>query len=105
MERIVPGHVPNGDARSATEQLIACMERLRGEVATGIESGRTVSEAIAEAADPRAAGPHPTLAQALEEYTSTTPPDADDMPTLARNLHRLNILATYRALDSSAGSK
>ena len=38
----------------------------------------------------------------LEEYTATAPRAADAMLALVRNLHRLNILATYRILETSA---
>jgi cyclase len=102
LETIVPGHGPMGDARSAIEWLIAYLERLRESVTTAFESGLTVDETIAQSTDPWATGLDPTLAHALEEYTATAPRAADAMLALVRNLHRLNILATYRILETSA---
>jgi cyclase len=101
LETIVPGHGPMGDARSAIEWLIVYLERLRNEVTTAFESGLTVDETLAESSDPWATGLDPTLAHTLEEYTATARHAADSMLMLVRNLHRLNILATYRILETS----
>jgi cyclase len=104
LQTIVPGHGPMGDARSAIEWLIAYLERLRDQVTAAFQSGQTVDEAIANSTDPWVAGLDSTLATALEEYTSTAPGAAHAMLALVRNLHRLNILATYRILETSAGA-
>jgi cyclase len=101
LQTIVPGHGPMGDAHAAIEWLIAYLERLRDEVRRSFESGRTADEAIARSTDPWAHGLDSALADAIEEYTPNTPGAADAMLALVRNLHRLNILATYRLLEAS----
>jgi hypothetical protein len=62
----------------------------------------TVDETLDQSTDPWATGLDPTLAHALEEYTAKAPRAADAMLALVQNLHRLNILATYRILETSA---
>jgi cyclase len=104
LQTIVPGHGPMGNGRSAIEWLIAYLERLRDEVTAALESGRTVDEAIARSTDPWAGGLDPTLARALEAYLPTAPHAAEAMLALDRNLHRLNILATYRSLEATAST-
>lgn len=93
---IVPGHGPSGDGHAAIDTLVAYLERLHDEVLGAVRAGRTLEETMAASTDPWAEGLDPVLSAALARYQ--VPQDAvrRGMLDLCRNLHRLNVLATYR---------
>ncbi|NUW41146.1 MBL fold metallo-hydrolase [Nonomuraea rhodomycinica] len=91
LETIIPGHGPAGDGHAAVDTLISYLERLHEEVDSAVRQGRTLEETMGACTDPWAERLDPALAAALG------PPAAQHaMLDLCRNLHRLNVLATYR---------
>ncbi|MGR6922432.1 MBL fold metallo-hydrolase [[Actinomadura] parvosata] len=96
LETIVPGHGPMGDARAAVDTLLGYLERLHDDVVASVEAGRTLEETYAACADPWAERLDPRLAAALGGYQVPREAAERGMLALCRDLHRLNILATYR---------
>ncbi|MGW4474548.1 MBL fold metallo-hydrolase [Nonomuraea sp. NPDC004354] len=96
LETIVPGHGPMGGGHAAIDTLIAYLERLHEEVLAAVRAGRPLDETMAACTNPWAERLDPALSAALATYQ--VPPDLarHAMLDLCRNLHRLNILATYR---------
>lgn len=87
---IVPGHGPMGEAGPAIDWLVGYLHDLSASVrqalAEGLDAGSTV-----------AASPIP------ERYSlPPQAPHAAELGDLVRHLHRLNVLATYRALQAEA---
>jgi cyclase len=103
LRTIVPGHGPMGDGHAAIDALAAYLERLHEEVAASVEAGRTLPETEAACTDPWADGLDPSLTAALAAYDVPQQLARDGLRGLCRNLHRLNILATYRIYEA-AGS-
>jgi len=93
---IVPGHGPLGDARAAIDALSGYLETLHEEVTTSVAAGRTLAETEAACTNPWAAGLSPALAEAMSGYPVPADAARQRMLDLCRNLHRLNVLATYR---------
>lgn len=93
---IVPGHGPMGDGPAAIDALVAYLERLHAEVTDSVAAGHTLEETIARCTDPWAGELDPTLVAALASYQIPQDQAVHGMRELCRNLHRLNILATYR---------
>ncbi|WP_214414666.1 MBL fold metallo-hydrolase [Sphaerisporangium fuscum] len=93
---IVPGHGPSGDGHAAIDDLIAYLERLHDEVLAAVRAGRTVEETMGACTDPWAEGLDPTLTAALARYQVPQDMARRGMLDLCRNLHRLNVLSTYR---------
>jgi len=85
-ERIVPGHGPMGAARPALENFIAYMREIHAHVRRAIDDGLDVDAAVA--AFPMSSLLHPPAGVA---------PDPN-MAAMAPHLHRLNVMAEYRAL-------
>jgi cyclase len=100
LQTIVPGHGPAGDGHTAIDTLISYLERLHEEVAASVKAGRTLSETEAACTDPWADHLDPALAEALATYHIPRDLAHKGMRELCRNLHRLNILATYRLYES-----
>ncbi|GAA2209626.1 MBL fold metallo-hydrolase [Nonomuraea monospora] len=96
LETIVPGHGPAGNGHAAIDALLAYLERLHDEVLAAVESGRTLEETTAACTDPWADGLDPVLTAALAAYRIPQDVVGRAMLDLCRNLHRLNVLATYR---------
>jgi cyclase len=96
LRTIVPGHGPLGDGQQAIDTLIAYLERLRDEVADCYAAGKTIEETEAACTDPWAGGLDPELAEAMAWYPIPAERARQGMLALCRNLHRLNILSTYR---------
>ncbi|MFI7221383.1 MBL fold metallo-hydrolase [Micromonospora maritima] len=98
---IVPGHGPMGDAGAAIDALSVYLERLDQEVAAAVQKGRSLEETMRACTDPWAQSLDPALVTALSAYH--LPPGAAEvgMRTLCQNLHRLNVLATYRLYGDS----
>lgn len=96
LETIVPGHGPMGDGRAAISTLGEYLARLDEEVAAAVAAGRTLEETMTACSDPWAGGLDPVLAGAMSRYPVPAAAAQQGMLALCRNLHRLNILATYR---------
>jgi len=87
---IVPGHGPMGEGKAALENFIAYMQYLQEHVGAAFASGRSLDE-IQEYV------PLPALL-----HIPTTMPATPEFQALLPDLHRLNILATYRALEEAS---
>jgi cyclase len=96
---IVPGHGPIGAGPRAIVVLIDYLERLRDEVTAAFEAGRTVDETYDLCTDPWADELDPEFAAALAEYHVPFTLAEQGFLQLCRNLHRLNILTTYRVCE------
>ncbi|HWD82182.1 MAG TPA: MBL fold metallo-hydrolase [Kribbella sp.] len=101
LRTIVPGHGPMGDGHDAIDTLVAYLERLHEEVEACVTAGRTLAETEAACTDPWAGDLDPALAEALSHYQVPRERAVNGMLELCRNLHRLNILATYRLYESA----
>jgi cyclase len=91
LKTVVPGHGPSGHGHAAIDTLIRYLERLHEEVLAAVKDGRTLEETMATCTYPWAERLDPALASALGSSQAQ-----QRMLDLCRNLHRLNILATYR---------
>jgi len=100
LDTIVPGHGPMGDGPAAIRWLTKSLTRLDGEVATALAAGRSLAKTIATSTDPWADGLDPVLAAALARYPVPAARAQQGMLDLFRNLHRLNIMATYRLYEA-----
>ncbi|MCK2218530.1 MBL fold metallo-hydrolase [Actinomadura sp. ATCC 31491] len=96
LETIVPGHGPAGDGPAAVADLIGYLERLHEEVAASVKAGHGLEETFAACTDPWAERLDPRLSAALARYPVPQEPARRGMLALCRDLHRLNVLATYR---------
>ncbi|NUW41275.1 MBL fold metallo-hydrolase [Nonomuraea rhodomycinica] len=97
LRTIVPGHGPMGPAHPAIDALLAYLERLDEDVSAAVAAGRTLEETMAACADPWAGDRlDPALEAALAGYGLPTEAVTGGMLALCRDLHRLNVLATYR---------
>ncbi|MEW9555878.1 MBL fold metallo-hydrolase [Nonomuraea sp. NPDC050783] len=96
LETLVPGHGPMGDAREAVDTLLAYLERLHDDVEASVRAGRSLEETYAACADPWAEGLDRRLVAAIEGYQVPRDRAVQGMLALCRDLHRLNVLATYR---------
>ncbi|MEV0148436.1 MULTISPECIES: MBL fold metallo-hydrolase [unclassified Nonomuraea] len=99
LETVVPGHGPMGDGPAAVDALIGYLERLHEEVLESVKAGRSLEETLAACTDPWAEALDPGLAAALARYPVPPGPAQQGMLALCRDLHRLNILATYRLYE------
>lgn len=100
LRTIVPGHGPMGDGHAAIDTLISYLERLHEEVTASVSAGHTLAETEAACTDPWADALDPTLTEALAAYRVPRARALQGMRDLCRNLHRLNILATYRLYET-----
>jgi cyclase len=96
LQTIIPGHGPAGDGPAAIATLIGYLERLNEDVAASFSAGRSLEETMAACTNPWADQLDPTLAAAMAAYPVPADRAIQGMLELCRNLHRLNILATYR---------
>ncbi|NUR88615.1 MAG: hypothetical protein HOY71_31380 [Nonomuraea sp.] len=85
-----------GDGHQAVDALIGYLERLHDDVVACVEAGRGLEETYAACADPWADRLDPSLSAALGMYRVPRELAENAMLALCRDLHRLNILATYR---------
>ncbi|MGW0193206.1 MBL fold metallo-hydrolase [Nonomuraea sp. NPDC003201] len=99
LETIVPGHGPMGDGPAAVDALIGYLERLHDEVLASVRAGRSLEETYAACTDPWAEALDPGLAAALARYPVPRELAEQGMLALCRDLHRLNVLATYRLYE------
>ena len=103
LKTIVPGHGPMGDGLAAIGALEGYLERLSDEVSAAVTAGRGLEETITACTDPWADGLDPALADAMGQYPVPAAAARQGMLSLCRNLHRLNILATYRLYEKANG--
>jgi cyclase len=101
LETIVPGHGPMGDGHAAVDALVRYLEVLHDEVAASVAAGRTLEETYAACADPWADDLDPSLAAAMAGYRLPREQVRQAMLRLCRDMHRLNILATYRIYEKA----
>ena len=87
---IVPGHGPMGEGKAALENFIAYMQYLQEHVGAAFASGLSLDE-IQEYV------PLPALL-----HLPPTMPVTPESQALLSNLHRLNVLATYRAIEEAS---
>jgi cyclase len=93
VEVVVPGHGPMGDGPEAIDSLIEYLARLDESVRSSFESGMDIEATLADNPIP----PGRLLPDAS--------PLAAGMNPLMENLHRLNVLATYRSLEKGRESR
>ncbi|MGH8878696.1 MAG: MBL fold metallo-hydrolase [Stackebrandtia sp.] len=100
-ETIVTGHGPRGAARPAMDSLIAYLEMLRDEVSEAVRQGRDIEETYETVTDPWADGLDSRFTAALNaEYPGLAEEGLQRSLGLTRQLHRLNILTTYRVCEN-----
>ncbi|WP_182898836.1 MBL fold metallo-hydrolase [Microbispora sp. H10830] len=99
LETIVSGHGPMGDGPAAVDALVGYLERLHAEVEASVKAGRSLEETFAACTDPWAERLDPRLSAALARYPVPRELAQQGMLTLCRDLHRLNVLATYRLYE------
>ncbi|MGD8830797.1 MAG: MBL fold metallo-hydrolase [Pseudomonadales bacterium] len=87
VEIIVPGHGPMGPAQASVDNFIAYLQELHTHV----------SRSITDGLDARAAVDAYPISPLLHPPADVTPNPA--MAAMAPHLHRLNVLAEYRALS------
>ena len=86
-----------GDGRTAIDALIGYLEQLHDEVVASVAAGRPLAETEAACTDPWAEGLDPVLAAyPLPQEIAT-----QRFLELCRNLHRLNVMATYRLYSAT----
>jgi cyclase len=100
---IVPGHGPVGDGHAAIDWLIGYLEQLLHDVGEARRAGRTVQQTLETCPSPFAAGLDPRVVSALASYQLPQDTARHRLLELMGNLHRLNVLATYRALECAQG--
>jgi cyclase len=89
LETIVPGHGPMGQGQAALENFIAYMQHLQESVGKAFAAGLSLEATLA-------ASPVPAL---LHAPAGVLPTPA--LQAFIEQLHRLNVLATYRAFEES----
>ncbi|MET8991656.1 MBL fold metallo-hydrolase [Nonomuraea wenchangensis] len=104
LETIVPGHGPMGNGPVAVDTLIGYLERLRDEVWSSVRAGHGLEETLAACTNPWAGHLDPGLSAALAGYPVPQDLARQGMLALCRDLHRLNVLATYRIYRASGGT-
>jgi cyclase len=98
---IVPGHGPVGDGHAAIDWLVGYLEQLLHDVGEARQAGQTVQQTLETCPSPFADGLDPRVVSALARYQLPLDIARHRLLELMRNLHRLNVLATYRALESA----
>jgi cyclase len=104
LRTIVPGHGPVGAGHAAIDWLVSYLEQLLHDVAEARQAGQTVKQAQETCPSPFADGLDPRLISALARYQLPQDVARRRLLELMRNLHRLNVLATYRALEPAWNS-
>ena len=98
---IVPGHGPMGNGPEAIDWLIGYLEDLRDGVTQLHNAGHTLEETLELCPSPFAAGLDPRLSDALRGYAGPQDVIQGGYLNLCRNLHRLNVLSTYRIVEAT----
>lgn len=96
LRTIVPGHGPMGDGPTAIDTLVEYLERLHTEVTEAVAAELTLEQTEISCTNPWAERLDPVLGAAFAAYTAV-PQDVAraGFLDLCRNLHRLNVMATY----------
>jgi cyclase len=97
LKTIVPGHGPMGSGPEAISWLIEYLENLRDNVARLHGAGHSLEETLRLCPSPFADGLDARLSNALRAYHGPQ----DGFLALSRNLHQLNVLATYRIVEAA----
>ena len=91
LETVIPAHGPIGQATPALENLVAYLKEVRDEVRASIAEKRSLEDTLSAY----------SMSDRLRQPADRAPTQA--MQTLIANLHRLNVLATYRLFESDVG--
>lgn len=102
LRTVVPGHGPVGDGHEAIRWLVDYLERLRDDVIALYAEDHTVEEALELCPSPYDGKLDDRLRAALAAYRGPQDAIQDGFLALCRNLHRLNVLATYRVVAAAA---
>jgi cyclase len=102
VDTIVPGHGPIGNGPEAVEWLIEYLESLTADVTKLRAAGRDEDQTLDECPSPFADGLDKRVVEALAEYDVPTEQTRQHMLALMRHLHRLNVVVTYRTLESES---
>jgi cyclase len=89
LQTIVPGHGPMGQGQAALANFIAYMQHLQASVGQSFAAGLSLEATLA-------AVPVPAQLHTPDDVVPTP-----QLQALIEQLHRLNVLATYRALEES----
>jgi cyclase len=101
LKTIVPGHGPMGSGPEAISWLMDYLENLRDNVARLHSAGHSLEETLQLCPSPFADGLDPRLSSALRDYVGPQQAIHAGILNLSRNLHQLNVLATYRMLEAA----
>ena len=93
IKTIVPGHGPLGEGQAALEALIDYLQELDQRVGAAIQAGMNLDALLASYPCP-----HSLVLPEQLPFAATLNP-------LNQQLHRLNILATYREQEKTAGTR
>jgi cyclase len=92
VKTVVAGHAPMGDGRDAIDTMIGYWRELQDSVSEAIRDGQTLEDTVESVPLPDRFA-HPDL-----------PAPADKLlAQLNQQMHRLNIVSTYRALEQTGG--
>lgn len=105
LRTIVPGHGPMGGGPEAIDWLIGYLEALDHDVTRLHAAGNTLEETLRVCPSPFADGLDEHLLRALSAYAGPQDPIRAGYLELCRNLHRLNVLATYRIVERDAAAE
>ncbi len=86
---VVPGHGPMGEGKAALENFLAYMQHLQESIQAAFTAGLSLEQTLA-------ASPVPALL-----HVPAGIPQTSEFHALIEQLHRLNVLATYRAFEES----
>jgi cyclase len=87
VQTIVPGHGPLGEGGPAIDWLVGYLRDLEASVRGAMRGGRDAATVVANSPIPERYAPPPQA------------PRTGELAPLMTSLHRLNVLATYRALE------
>ena len=88
VKTVVAGHGPMGEGRDAIDTMIGYLRDLQDSVGEAVHDGRQLEDAVESTGLPeRFANP------------DLPPPAGEMLAQLNRQMHRLNVVATYRALE------
>jgi cyclase len=93
VEVVVPGHGPMGSGPESIDSLIEYLTNLDGSVRAAFESGADIEATLSS---------NPIPSERLLPEASSL---AAGLNPLIENLHRLNVLATYRSLEKGRESR
>jgi cyclase len=101
LKTVVPGHGPMGSGPDAIGWLSDYLGNLRDNVGRLHGAGHSLAETLELCPSPFADGLDPRLSSALREYYGPQEAILSGSLDLSRNLHQLNVLATYRIFEAA----